>query len=311
MTRLFPYLLLLLLVGILSQNGFALDNQLVITEEMQYEYAKSLFDKKDDETAMVEFKRFVHFFPESPRHDQARFNIAVCLFSLKKYHEAARAFNEIILDGRENEITKEAFFYQSQAFLNLGNIGYAQIVLQNFLKLVEDRETKDRIYFNLSRIHLADAKNGQITALASARNALSKISHAGAVTYHTDQYLDLITEAEQAPQKNPGAAGVFAIIPGGGFLYCERYHDALVTFLLNTGLMAAAYKAHDDGNDALAGVLAFVETGFYTGNIYGSISSAHKYNRAQTLNILNRDFSITSRFDPEKMGYEVSFNYKF
>jgi hypothetical protein len=124
-------------------------------------------------------------------------------------------------------------------------------------------------------------------------------------------YLDLIVKAEHAPKKNPTAAGLFAIIPGGGFLYCQRYHDALVTFLLNTGLMAAAYTAHDNDNNALAGVLAFVETGFFAGNIYGSMASAHKYNRAQTRSILNREVFISSMFDPEKKGYGLSLNYKF
>jgi hypothetical protein len=114
--------------------------------------------------------------------------------------------------------------------MKLGNTGYAQIVLQNFLKLAEERETKDRIYFNLVQIHLADARRSKPDALTLARSYLSKISDTGKNKYPVDQYADLILKAEQAPKKDPAAAGVFAIIPGGGFLYCERYQDALVTF---------------------------------------------------------------------------------
>lgn len=138
-----------------------------------------------------------------------------------------------------------------------------------------------------------------------------KISEPGKENYHTDQYLGLIAKARTVPGKNPRAAGVFAVIPGGGFLYCERYHDALVTFLLNAGLMAAAYKAYDNDNIPLAGVIGFVETGFYTGNIYGSISSAYKYNLAQTIKILNREFSIRPTIDPIQKGYGLSLNYQF
>jgi hypothetical protein len=75
--------------------------------------------------------------------------------------------------------------------------------------------------------------------------------------------------------------------------------------------MAAAYKAYDNDNIALAGVIGFVETGFYTSNIYGSITSAHKYNLAQRLKVLDKEFSITSKIDPEKKGYELSFNFEF
>ena len=305
------YILILFILVILSHNSFAKEKQLIITSDMQYEYAEKLFTQKDYDTAIIEFKRFVHFFPGSEKKDQVQFNIAVCLFNLKKYHDAARAFNKIILAGKENEFTKKAFFYQSDAFMNVGNTGYAQIVLQNYLKLAEDRQTEDKIYYNLSKIHLTEAKKGKSDSLTLAKEYLLKMSPSGADKYHTDQYLDLIFKAQNAPQKNPTAAGLFAIIPGGGFLYCERYHDAFVTFLLNAGLIFSAFKAWDNDNKALAGVIAFVETGFYTGNIYGSISSAHKYNLAQTISILDQGFSISSKIDPEKKGYQLSFNYAF
>lgn len=311
MKLLYTYTLILFLLMTLPYNSVAGEKQLVISSDMQYEYCQKLFDTKDYETAVVEFKRFIHFFPDSEYVEQARFNIGVCLFNLKKFYDAAQAFNEIIISGKENNIIKEACFFQSKAFMNIGNTGYAQIVLQNYLKLVKDTATRDRIYFNLAKIHLADVRNGRQGSLALAMESLAKVSDAGAIKYSTDQYHDLITEAEHAPQKKPLVAGLLSVIPGGGFLYCERYHDAFITFLLNIGLMVAAYEAFDNDNKALAGVIAFVETGFYTGNIYGSISSAHKYNQAQTIKILNKEFSITPKVDPEKKGVELSFNFEF
>ncbi|MDA3790114.1 MAG: tetratricopeptide repeat protein [Desulfobacula sp.] len=296
---------------ILQHNCFALENQMVITSDMQYEYAEKLFTGKDYGTAIVEFKRFVHFFPDSQLNDHAQFKIGVCLFNLKKFHDAARIFNEIIMGNKENEITKESFFLQSKAFMEMGNTGYAQVVLQNYLNLANDRETKDRVYFHLAQLHLKEARNGKSDSMALARDALSKISVPGADVYNTDQYIDLIKKAEQAPKKNPKLAGALAVIPGAGFFYVERYRDAFITFLLNTGLMYAAYTALDNDNKALAGVLGMVETGFYTGNIYGSISSAHKYNRAQTIKILNKEFSIIPTFNTGKNGYGLSFNYGF
>ncbi len=307
----YPYFLILFLLLALVQNTHAREDQLIITAQNQYAYAEKLFNDQDYDTAIVELKRFIHFFPDSMLVDQARFTLAVCLFNLRKYHEAARAFNDIIIKDRGNDLTKDAYFYQSKSFLNMGNTGYAQIVLQNFLKLTEKRETKDRIYFNLVQLHLEEARKSIPGSLALARKYVSKISDSGADKYNTDHYADLIFKAEHAPKKNPTVAGLSAIIPGGGFLYCERYHDALVTFLLNAGLMVAAYEAYDKDNIALASVIGFVETGFYTGNIYGSISSAHKYNLAQRLKILNQEFSISSAFDPEKKEYAVSFNFGF
>ncbi|MCP4670136.1 MAG: hypothetical protein GY857_02410, partial [Desulfobacula sp.] len=169
-----------------------------------------------------------------------------------------------------------------------------------------------QIYLSLTKKNKL-SKVGELSQpspLAMARKYLLKISKSNADKYRTKQYLDLVLRAEYAPKKNPAAAGLFAIVPGAGFLYCERYHDAFITLLLNAGLMVAACEAWDD-NKALAGVIGFVETGFYLGNIYGSISSAHKYNRAQIIKILGKDISIEPNFDPVNRGYGLSFNFGF
>ncbi len=307
----YSYLAVSLIIVFQPYSSSVLGKQMIITSGMQYEYALELFEAEDYDTAIVEFKRFIHFFPESEYLDQAEYNIAVCLFNKNRYHEAARAFNEIIIKDQDNDIIEKAVFFQSRSFMKLGNRGYAQIVLQNYLKLVDDINIKDKIYFNLAQIQLSNARQFKPGSLALAKKYLSKISAPNANKYKIDEYSDLIFKAEHAPRKNPKAAGFFAIIPGGGFLYSERYHDALITFILNTGLMYAAWEAWDNDNKALAGVIGFVETGFYTGNIYGSITSAHKYNHAQALKILGRDVYISPDFDPEDKAYGLSFNFKF
>ena len=112
----------------------------------------------------------------------------------------------------------------------MGNTGYAEIVLQNFLKLADDIQTKDRIYFHLVQLHLSEARKSKTGALSRSRDYLSKISESGKIKFNTDQYADLISKAKHAPKKNPKAAGLFAIVPGGGFFYCERYKDAFTLF---------------------------------------------------------------------------------
>jgi tetratricopeptide (TPR) repeat protein len=305
------YLVISLCFVFLPHNSLSQTKQLIINSTMQFEYAQKMFESQDYETAIVEFKRFIHFFPENENQDLSKFNIGVSYFNLKKYHDAAKIFNEIIIKSKKEIIVQKAVFFQSKAFLMLGNTGYAQIVLQNHLKLEDDIDVKDQIYFNLAQIQLSNARKLQPGSLERARQYLSKISPSNQNRYKIDQYDDLIFRAEHAPSKNPEAAGLFAIIPGGGFLYCERYHDALITFLLNTGLMLAAYEAWDHDNKALAGVIGFVETGFYTGNIYGSISSAHKFNQAQIIKILGRDISIKPNINPEHQTYGLSLNFNF
>jgi len=88
----------------------------------------------------------------------------------------------------------------------------------------------------------------------------------------------------------------------------------LIAFLVNGALIAATYAAFDNDNYALGGILAFVELGFYTANIYGATTSAHKYNKAQTRNFiekLKQNTKIQLAADYRKRGVLFSFRYDF
>ena len=293
------------------QNLVAAETKLIITADMQFRYADSLYTTRDHGAAQVEFKRFVHFFPTDPRILEANFKTAMALYHAGLFHDAAKAFDQIIRREKESLYTLESYFMQSQAFMKMGNTGYAQIVLQNFLKLTDDPDTRDKIYHQLARIQIQASKNLGTDSLDQAEKYLSMISPVNAEKLGTDQQIKSIQKTKNAPKKNPVLSGLFAIIPGGGFLYCERYHDAFVTFCLNAGLMYAAYESFDRGNNALGGVITFVETGFYTGNIYGSVTAAHKYNKAQQIKILNREFNIAVKVDPINNAYLFTLNHPF
>jgi hypothetical protein len=118
-------------------------------------------------------------------------------------------------------------------------------------------------------------------------------------------------EVRSVPGKNPVLAGVFAVIPGGGFLYTGRFHDAAAAFIINTGLGLAAWKAFDQDNPALGGVITLVGSGFYSGSIYGSISAAHKNNHTQKVRILNRNFTFTSGMTFHRNQVFFSFSQEF
>lgn len=285
--------------------------QLVISADRQFSYADILYQKEDHETAAVEFKRFMHFFPGDPRVGEAEFKTGMALFYQKKFYDAARQFDAIIRKDKTDWFSREAYFMQSRAFMEMGNPGYAQTILQNYLQLTDDQNIRDRIYRDLARLHMHASRQAGTDELDQAQEFVEKISETNAEQFAKKQTMALISDARNVPEKKPFLAGLFSIIPGGGFLYCERYQDALVSFGLNAGLMLAAYTAFDDGNSALGGVIGFVGAGFYSGSIYGSVAAVHKYNHAQRLKILNRNFSFGSVPDPCGRSFLFSFHYPF
>ena len=56
-------LLFLILLLFTAHPVSAQGKSIVINENMQYQYALKLLDEKDYDTSLVEFKRFIHFFP--------------------------------------------------------------------------------------------------------------------------------------------------------------------------------------------------------------------------------------------------------
>ena len=304
------------ILGLSSSYTHAIPNEqpgLFITADMQFDYAQTLFEQKDFTAAQVEFKRFIHFFPQDPRHDRADYSAGVALFHTRQFYEAAKRFDSIIRQSKniDSPWAQQSCFMQSQAFESMGNTGYAQVVLQNYLKLTRDTDTKDRIYLELARMHIQNTVTPGKDELDSARKSLMLISPEKQREYKIAKQLETINNAVNAPTKSPVLAGILAIIPGGGMLYCERYKDAFISFCFNTGLIWAAYTAFDHDNPALGGVITFVETGFYSGNIYGSITSAHKYNKAAQIKILNKTFDFNPGFDPVNKSFFLKLTHDF
>ncbi len=287
--------------------------ELVISADRQFAYADTLFNDKDFSTAEVEFKRFVHFFPQDAKILEAAYKTGMALFFQERFHDAARQFNDIIRDDPDisSPFTRKSYFMQSRAFMHLGNMGYAQVVLQNFVKLSDDPDTRDRIYLDLATLHIQASRQAGTDELDQALAYLEKISPKSDLVTEKKDLTARIQQARSIPEKSPVLAGILAVIPGGGFLYTGRVHDAAAAFFLNTGLGLAAWKAFDQDNPALGGIVALVGGGFYSGSIYGSISAAHKYNHAQKIRILDRNFSINTGFGFHKKEFFFSLNQKF
>jgi hypothetical protein len=258
---------------------------------------------------MVEFKRFIHHFPVDKRVVEARYTIGLCWFHEGKYQDALHVFEDIYTKTPEDPFAVEACFMAAKCHERNGNSVLGAVELQNVIRSTKKDTVKNRALYTLGFLHL---ENG---SWDKAEDALTKISPEGRALYSVDQIVNKLTKTGDIPRKNPAVAGVFAIVPGGGFLYCGRPRDALVSFLINGGLIYSAVRSFKREDYGLGGVVSFVGFGFYAGNIYGSVASAHKYNREQNRRFV-RDLKqkipvkVGVIADPE-LGHGLSFRYEF
>lgn len=87
-------------------------------------------------------------------------------------------------------------------------------------------------------------------------------------------------EWESTPHKSPLLAGIFsALIPGSGKIYTGETGDGITAFILTSLFGYLAYTNFEHEHKLRAWIFTAAGTGFYLGNIYGSVLSAGIKNR--------------------------------
>ena len=187
------------------------------------------------------------------------------------------------------------------------DFGAAILALQNLLVTTRIEDITDKASYRLGWIYIEMAEWDR------ARKQFSRISESNQMKYNMQQLLHELEQEKEVKRKSPRLAGFLSIVPGGWFAYRGRYQDAFMALLVNGGLIWAAYEAFDNDLPALGACITVVGFGFYAGNIYGGVSSAHKYNNNQTQNFieqLKQNTKISLGIDP-KGGVALAINYRF
>ena len=311
--RFFPplgrYLRTFLFLQILLSVPLAHAGQtLTIDSDRQFTYAMHLFSTGEYESAITEFNRFIYFFPEDTRVSLSHYTIGQSFFAQKQYRDAIRSFKTCAARKTASPVTLKSIYMISQCHLKLHEPGPAIIGLRNLAADTKDIDILDKTYYHLGWIYLDRAD------WREAERNFSKISAENAHRYNLTQLTTAISQHPFIPRKNPTLAGWLSVLPGSGQLYCGRYHDALVAFLINGGLIWATCESFDRNLNALGTILGIAELGFYSGNIYSAVNSAHKYNRSKTrtfIENIRQNTKVTLSAIPGEKGLVLSLRYRF
>lgn len=279
-------------------------NLLRITADAQLAYANHRFENQDYEEAAAEYKRFIYFFPDDPRTEAVDYKIGMAYFQNKSYIKALGRFTRIFDEKGPKDTGISSAFMISRCYRRIQNYPVAIENLFYLSRITDDTEIQDKIFYQLGWLYL---ESGEIER---SHVAFSRISPKNRTDFQADDLQTNLNAINDLPQKNPLTAGLLSIIPGGGYLYCGRYRDALTAFLVNSVLIYAAYESFDNDLYAIGGMIAVLETGFYAGSIYGGISSAHKFNRARKNEFVRE---LKTRFVPDftpDFVPDLSVNFK-
>ncbi|MCP4744943.1 MAG: tetratricopeptide repeat protein [Desulfobacteraceae bacterium] len=281
---------------------------LTIEPGKQIQYADKLFNDGQFQRAAEEYQKFTFFFPKSSQKRAIALKAGKAFFRAGDINNALRQFKALTNGAKLDDIAVSSYFMLTQCYLKTGMPNQAIVPMHNLITLTKSREIKDKAYFQLGWIHIEQ------TDWTQAKLAFDKISPYS--TLPVARLQKALSESAGLALKSPALAGALSIVPGAGQLYCERYKDALVAFILNTGLIWAAVDAFEDEHYALGGLLSITASGFYAGNIYSATSSAHKYNQKQKNTFIDRlKHNLSFRLLPaqgfETKGYMIQVALRF
>ena len=263
-----PFIFILLF---LPASAFSV--QITIESEDQFQFARQTMERGEYLRAIAEFERFIHFFPEDEKIPQARYLIGFCYLKAKEYESARKALEKVYNSYLNRPIGGKALFLMGESYYRQGSLKEAE---QTFKKVIE-------AYPHLDVKHAAQYRLGwsrmREDRWREASETFEGIEKSSRLYPNAQDLAKLSLQGEALPYKNPNTAGALAILPGLGHLYCERPKDALVAFLLNGVTIWAAIEAFDEDLNVLGSILLLLELGFYAGNIYSAVNTAHKINR--------------------------------
>lgn len=248
---------------------------MVINADQQLAFAEQLYEEGQYRRAAEEFERFIFFFQNDPRVRTVQLKAGQAFLRAGDPMTALQRLRPLTARDDPDTISVEAHFLAAECHLMLNSPNQAVLQLNNLVLLSDDDAVKDRAYLRIGWIHVEQLD------WAGARRAFTRMTAEGHRRHQVGRLESALEQADQLPRKNPVLAGTLSIVPGAGQLYCGRYQDALSAFIVNVGLFWAAYEAFDNDLNVLGGLLAIAGLGFYTGNIYSAVTSAHKYNRFQ------------------------------
>ena len=264
-----PVILLVFLL--LPGNGVCA--QITIESDEQFRFGEQTMEKGDYLRAVVEFERFLQFSPEDKKVPKARLLIAQCYLKAKDYESARKILNEALTVYQGTLVGGKALFLMGESYYEQGLFEEAERYFKGVLRAYSDPELRNSAAYRLAWIQMQTGK------WQEASETFKTVGTASPLFLNAQDLSVKSLGGEQLPYKDPTTAGAMSVVPGLGHIYCERYKDGVVAFLLNGLFIWATIEAFHEDQEVLGAVLGFVELGFYSGTIYSAVNSAHKHNR--------------------------------
>lgn len=275
MKRINGFSLLVLILLSLTPPCDSAGAELTIHSDEQLRLAEDAMARGEYQRAVTELERFLHFFPQDEEAPRARYLIGLSYLKWRQHPKARSVFEELMRAHPGTPLAGQALFMIGESFYMQGLFEQAEAVYTQVIAGQTDPELRSRAVYRLGWTRMQTGRWDE------ASRAFDEVEQASPLYPNARDLSRKSLQGELLPSKDPVTAGALAAaLPGLGHAYVNRYKDGVVALLLNGLFIWAAYESFNRDHEVLGGILAFLELGWYSGNIYSAVNSAHKYNRA-------------------------------
>ena len=235
-------------------------------------YAVYLEETGDRDLALAEYERILFLDPSA---DTVRFRILSLLL---------KSGNEKLALTRSS-----SFLSQYQSKICEGKTKHGKLMLlggnpDSALIYFREKACPDSV-----GLYLAEVSSLLFSCrFPDARNAAGKYS--STVKNKLPQFTSFINDSLKLRKRSSLlAGGMSAVLPGSGKMYTGRWEDGFYSLLIIASNAYASYRYfHKQGMSSAGGwIFAGIGTGFYLGNVYGSVKAAKVFNRNEKARIRN------------------------
>ena len=211
------------------------------------------------------------------------------LYNEGEFADASKEYLKLYFTNKNDSLLKRTAI----AFYAAENYTMAETYLKKSFEIEQSQETYTKLFsiyetnedytkaLELSK-QIGDEsswfQSKYFYLLGKQDSAKSYLEKNGAPKYsvNSDAILELMQR--DIPQKNRGIGFAASLLPGGGYLYTERYGDALFTNLIviPLAIVSGLYYVNDEKTKAY--VWGGIGGIFYLGSIYGGVKSVSDYN---------------------------------
>lgn len=230
------------------------------------------------------------------------------LYNTTRYKEAAEQYELIVFHEPDFEKPLVRLFdsYRKSGQIDIGIKRFNKLIpdpynttgqLQEcFAKLlIEKGYFQDVIDFVADpKTHFSVEYGGQLSAychimlleIPEAKQSLKVLSANDNVR---NDFENLVKKHVPFVHRSPFLAGAFStVVPGLGKVYTGNWKDGLISFVFVATSVWQGYSGFNrNGIQSIYGwIFTAIGTGFYLGNIYGSVKEAQKFNNSQKNQLL-------------------------